>query len=50
LKVIEREGNPICVVYWPEPNAALWGGQFGNARIIKGEPGALLSSGERVPL
>lgn len=47
---LEREGNSICIVYWPEPTAELWGGQYGNAPIHKGEPAAVLSSGERVPL
>lgn len=41
---------PVCAVYWPEAVGTLWGGVYGNAKIHKGEPLAVLSSGERVPL
>lgn len=40
----------MCRVYWPEPPANLWGGIYGSAKIEQGEPRAVLSSGEVVPL
>jgi hypothetical protein len=50
LSDIESAGNPVCAVYWPKPEAELWGGKYGNAKVHKGEPLAVLSSGEKVPL
>jgi hypothetical protein len=50
LSQLEREGCPVCVVYWPTPPAALWGGVYGNAKIKAGPPSAVLASGEEVPL
>jgi hypothetical protein len=47
---METEGNSVCVVYWPEPPAEVWGGTFGNAKILRGEPSAVLASGQVVPL
>lgn len=47
---LESEGNPVCLVYWPEPPAALWGGVYGNAKIKPGSPSAVMASGEVVIL
>lgn len=40
----------MCVVYWPAKVGPLWGGVYGSAKIIEGEPLAVLASGEKVPL
>lgn len=40
----------MCAVFWPDSAPALWVGVYGTAKIHKGEPMAVLSSGERVPL
>lgn len=40
----------MCVIYWPEPVGALWGGLYGVAKIRAGSRAAVLSSGEVVPL
>jgi hypothetical protein len=37
-------------VYWPDDVGALWGGIYGNAKILRGSPSAVLASGEVVPL
>lgn len=50
MRALESEGNSVCAVYWPQPVGSLWGGLYGVAKIVKGEPMAVLSSGERVPL
>jgi hypothetical protein len=50
LRTLEGQVNPVTQVQWPEDVGALWGGVYGAAKISKGEPLAVLSSGERVPL
>lgn len=47
---LEREGNPVCAVWWPEPVGKLWAGIYGTAKIMPGSPAAVLASGEVVPL
>lgn len=47
LKTLECEGNPVCVVYWPTPNAELWGGTYGSAKILAGDPLAITADGKR---
>lgn len=47
---MESAGNPVCAVYWPHDIGALWVGVYGTAKIHRGEPMAVLSSGEKVPL
>lgn len=50
MKALDVPGNPVCIVYWPEPPCDVWGGLCGSAKVYKGEPMAVLSSGEKVPL
>ena len=50
LSALEAVSVPVCVVYWPEAVGELWSGVYGHAKIYQGEPLAVLSSGERVPL
>lgn len=50
MAALEAEGCPVCQVSWPVAVGALWGGLYGNAKIVLGAPSALLASGEVVPL
>lgn len=50
LSELEAFAVPVCVVYWPEDVGALWSGVYGTAKVHRGEPMAVLSSGERVAL
>lgn len=50
MSALEAAEVPVCAVYWPDDVGALWCGVYGNAKVHKGEPLAVLSSGKRIPL
>lgn len=50
LSALEREGCPVCRVYWPRDVGPLWGGTYGYAVIEQGDPLAVLADGQRIPL
>lgn len=50
MRALEGVHVSVCAVYWPDEAPALWVGTYGTAKVYKGDPLAVLSTGERVPL
>jgi len=50
LKAAEGEFTPVTHVYVTEPEAEVWNGIYGGAKVLKGDNYAVLSNGKRVDL
>jgi hypothetical protein len=50
LKAAESEFIPVTHVYVTEPEADVWNGIYGGAKVYKGDNYAVLSNGKRIPL
>lgn len=42
---MERDGNPVCHIWWPEPLSDAWMGVWGGAKIHYGQPEAQTADG-----
>lgn len=50
LKAAEGEFTPVTHVYVTEPEAEVWNGIYGGAKVYKGDNYAVLSNGKRIAL
>jgi hypothetical protein len=50
LKAAEGEFTPVTHVYVTKPEAEVWNGIYGGAKVFKGDNYAVLSNGVRIPL
>ena len=50
LKAAEGEFTPVTHVYVTEPEAEVWNGIYGGAKVFKGDNYAVLSNGKRIAL
>lgn len=50
LKAAEAPMVPVCQVYVPDPPVEVWHGDFGGAKVYKGDWYAILANGKRIEL